>query len=100
MFDTDTGNLMRRACSWQYIKPASYIYNNPVADIFRRSETIARYSGHQTRRARGTQRGHSIAKASMAYPIADRRMTNIAADSWIELALLILINRNINFPQR
>lgn len=75
-FDTDTRNLMRGARvgnarpSRVAVHKTSTVYSNPVADIFRRSETIARYSGHQTRRARGTR---SIAKASMANVIADQR---------------------------
>lgn len=62
------------------------VYNNPVADIFRRSETIARYSDHQTRWARGTQPDGLSQKASMANAITDRRYDKYAADPCIELA--------------
>jgi len=58
-FDTDMRNLMRgvrvdNVCSSR-VAVHKTVYNNPVVDIFRRSETIARYSGHQTRWARGTR---------------------------------------------
>lgn len=103
-FDTDTRNLMRgarvgNACpSRVAVHKTGTVYSNPVADIFRRSETIARYSGHQTRWARGTR---SIAKASMANVIADRRYDKYAADSCrFVLARSILIDRDINFLQR